>query len=173
MMEKKHGARLQLRALEPEDLDFLYSIENDAELWDYGCANVPYSRLSLSNYILGSTCDIYADRQMRLLMEDDGGNAVGLIDIFHFEPRHLRAEVGVVVARKYRHLGYAHEALCQIIAYGRHTLHLHQLYAVVDAGNIDSKKLFEGVGFQVKATLKDWLQGEKCYTDALIMQIFL
>ena len=33
-----------LRALEPEDLDVLYSIENDIELWSVGYTTVPYSR---------------------------------------------------------------------------------------------------------------------------------
>ena len=55
MILKQPGQKLILRALEPEDLDFLYSIENDAELWDFGCANVPYSKFSLNNYIVGST----------------------------------------------------------------------------------------------------------------------
>ena len=29
---------IRLRALEPEDLDFLYQIENDDQLWETGCA---------------------------------------------------------------------------------------------------------------------------------------
>ena len=67
---------LKLRALEPEDLDFLYSIENDAELWDVGNTNVPYSRFSLNNYLLSSSSDIYADKQVRLVMEDKDGTPV-------------------------------------------------------------------------------------------------
>ena len=37
-----------LRALEPEDLDFLYIIENDSSLWKFGASNVPYSKYVLS-----------------------------------------------------------------------------------------------------------------------------
>ena len=33
-----------MRAIEPEDLDFLYSLENDIEMWMVGETNVPYSR---------------------------------------------------------------------------------------------------------------------------------
>ena len=39
--------RIRLRALEPEDLDELYQIENDRRLWDVGLTNVPYSRFAL------------------------------------------------------------------------------------------------------------------------------
>ena len=40
-------AIVRLRAMEPEDLDFLYAMENDKEVWDVGCTNVPYSRYVL------------------------------------------------------------------------------------------------------------------------------
>ena len=56
-----------LRAMEPEDLDVLYSIENDIELWSAGYTTVPYSRYILHDYIANATCDIYADRQVRLM----------------------------------------------------------------------------------------------------------
>ena len=38
---------IRLRAIEPEDLDLLYQIENDSSLWDVGTTNVPYSRYTL------------------------------------------------------------------------------------------------------------------------------
>jgi diamine N-acetyltransferase len=38
---------IKLRAIEPEDLDLLYRIENDADLWAVGATNVPYSRYTL------------------------------------------------------------------------------------------------------------------------------
>ena len=36
--------QIRLRALEPEDLDVLYAIENDTTIWNVGNTNVPYSR---------------------------------------------------------------------------------------------------------------------------------
>lgn len=32
---------ITLRAMEPEDLEVLYTIENDRSLWDMGTSNVP------------------------------------------------------------------------------------------------------------------------------------
>ena len=37
----KERQKIRLRALEPEDLDILYAIENDADLWNVGITNVP------------------------------------------------------------------------------------------------------------------------------------
>lgn len=31
--------------MEPEDLDFLYGVENDDRLWNVGVTNVPYSKV--------------------------------------------------------------------------------------------------------------------------------
>ena len=39
--------KVRLRAMEPEDLDLLYEIENDIETWHVGAGNVPYSRYLL------------------------------------------------------------------------------------------------------------------------------
>ena len=58
-----------LRAIEPEDLDLLYLIENDTKLWHVGATNVPYSRYTLHDYIATSSDDNYADRQVRLKIE--------------------------------------------------------------------------------------------------------
>ena len=39
--------KIVLRAMEPEDLEELYAIENDRSIWDVGSTNVPYSRYAL------------------------------------------------------------------------------------------------------------------------------
>ena len=86
-----------LRALEMEDLEFLYEVENDRSLWGVGCTNVPYSRQMLIDYIASASADIYADRQMRLIIENGQHETVGMVDLINFDPRHLRAEIGIVI----------------------------------------------------------------------------
>ena len=49
---------IKLRALEPEDIDVLFSVENDAELWKYSNRNEPYSKFSLKRYIEIQSQDI-------------------------------------------------------------------------------------------------------------------
>ncbi len=166
-------ATVRLRAMEPEDLDFLYSIENDDDLWEVGITNAPYSRYTLTSYIVNNTNDIYTDRQVRFVMENQEGRAVGMLDITHFDPRHLRAEIGIVVADHDRNQGYGRQALCHAIDYCRDILHLHQVFAIIDKGNSSSLALFRSVGFQEGAVLRQWLFGHEKYTDAVLMQIFL
>ena len=173
MMKVADDFCMKLRALEPEDLEFLYTIENDRDLWDVGNTNVPYSKFSLNNYLVTCESDIYADKQMRLVMEDAYGEAVGLLDIFNFDPRHLRAEIGIAVTRKVRNHGYGSEALRVACDYAKTILHLHQLYAIVDVENIASMKSFQEAGFKEGAALKDWIYDGMIFHDAVMMQKFL
>ena len=117
--------KVRLRAMEPEALDLLYEIENDIETWHVGAVNVPYSRYLLHDYIAHATGDIYADRQLRLIIEDKKGNSVGLIDLVDFDPQHSRAEVGIILQTKHRRLvgsrhhqnGTPHSFLSKVFLY--------------------------------------------------------
>ena len=83
-MSEMNLTTVRLRAMEPEDLDFLYNIENDRELWNVGNTNVPYSRYVLHDYIANATNDIYSDGQVRMIVENAEGCTVGMADLFDF-----------------------------------------------------------------------------------------
>jgi len=172
-MNQHETPNVNLRAMEPEDLDMLYRIENDIQLWDVGSTSVPYSRYTLHDYIANSANDIYTDRQVRLVIEDADKNPVGLADLTNFDPRHNRAEVGIVIDRLHRRCGYARAALGLIHRYGFHTLHLHQLYAIVASDNKPALALFQSLDYKHTATLDDWLYDGKNYGAAYVMQILL
>lgn len=164
---------VRLRAMEPEDLDALYRIENDRDVWDVGENNVPYSRYILHDYIANASADIYADKQVRMVVENEEGLLVGVADVVNFCPSHARAEVSIVICREHRKKGYARAAIRQIMEYALRTLHLHQLYAVVREDNMPSLNLFSSLGFKSKMVLDDWLFDGKDYHNAVVMQFFL
>lgn len=166
-------AVVRLRAMEPEDLDALYRIENDRDVWDVGENNVPYSRYILHDYIANASADIYADKQVRMVVENEEGQLVGVADVVNFCPSHARAEVSIVICREHRKKGYARAAIRQIMEYALRTLHLHQLYAVVREDNMPSLNLFSSLGFKSKMVLEDWLFDGKDYHHAVVMQFFL
>ena len=161
---------VNLRAMEPEDLDMLYHLENDRLLWDIGTTNVPYSRYVLHDYIAHSSGDIYTDKEVRLIIEDGQRQTVGIVDITSFDPKNLRAEVGIVIAAPYRRQGYARAALNAIHDYACSTLHLHQLYAIISSGNEASLALFTQMGYTISGLLSDWLLLADGYQPAVIMQ---
>jgi len=158
--------------MEPEDLELLYQVENDREVWDVGVTNVPYSRYVLRDYIAKSSGDIYTDRQVRLMVEDTDGQTVGIVDLLNFDPANRRAELGVLIRKELRHQGYAMAALKELLAYARKTLHLHQVYAFVSKDNEYSLRLFRRLGFEESGQLQHWLFDGSDYRDAVIMQFF-
>ena len=163
----------KLRPLEPEDLDELYAIENDREVWNVGATNVPYSRYALHEYIARQQADIYADRQLRLVVENAEKQVVGLVDLVNFEPQHRRVELGIVIKQAFRGQGYGQSALKKMLEYAKKSLHLHQIYVIIDAENHESLQLFRQVGFEEKSRLTDWLfDGEK-YREAVFLQKIL
>jgi diamine N-acetyltransferase len=164
-------ANVRLRAIEPEDLDLLYRIENDMKLWNVGASNVPYSRYTLHDYIANAADDIYVDRQVRMMVENEEGEIVGIVDVVNFDPGNCRAEVGLIILDAYRRRGYGSSTLQQIADYALNVLHLHQLFAFVDMRNEGSMSLFEKMGFVAAAKIKDWLYDGREYRDATLMQL--
>ena len=96
---------ISLRAPEPEDLEVMLSFENDAALWELGTATGPYSRYQMKRYIAESQNDLYADGQLRLMIVCEGQGVAGIVDVFSFDARHNRAEVGIVVRKDLRGQG--------------------------------------------------------------------
>ena len=160
--------QIKLRAIEPEDLDLLYHIENDVELWNVGTSNVPYSRYLLHDYVANAKNDIYTDRQVRMMVENEEGKVVGVVDLVSFDPANRRAEVGIIIMNDYRRQGYAIAVIDAIKDYALRILHLHQLYAYVDCDNNASMRLFEKAGFCVSAKIKDWLFDGVKYHDSVL-----
>lgn len=170
------GLKVILRALEPEDIDLLYSWENDRNIWHVSNTHTPFSRYVLRKYIENSHQDIYQAKQLRLMidiMEDNVKmKTVGAIDLFDFDPFHRRAGVGILIyGSKNQHKGYATAALQELVQYVSVHLHLHQLFCNISIDNQLSIKLFQKVGFEIAGIKKDWLKTEKGYVDEAFLQL--
>ena len=72
---------LKLRALEPNDLELIYEVENDKSLWVYSNTASPFSRHTLKKFIENSHLDIIEHKQLRLVITDDK-QSYGFIDVF-------------------------------------------------------------------------------------------
>jgi diamine N-acetyltransferase len=165
------GNKVLLRAVEPEDLNLLYRIENDPELWDIGCFTVPYSKFLLKQYIANNQYDVFADKQLRLMIQlKETGSTVGTIDITDFNIQHSRGSIGIALLKEYRKSGLGNESVSLLCEYAFQFLHFHQLYALVSVDNLDSQALFSSCGFENEGILKEWLHIEDKWVDALIMQ---
>lgn len=170
MLETEH---IRLRAPEPEDLDILYSWENDTELWHYGSTVAPYSRLTLRQYLIDmQQQDFYQMRQLRFMIESKPQRlVVGNIDLYDYDPHNDRAAVGILIDEAYRKHSFGFQAIELVKEYAFNFLDIHQLFAYVSVDNEKSLCLFRKAGFDISGTLKQWRKQNKSYKDVYLMQL--
>lgn len=167
------GTNIYLRALEPEDLEFVYAIENNESVWEVSNTQTPYSRFLIKQYLENAHQDIYEAKQLRLaICLNDSQKAIGLIDLFDFDPKNSRAGLGLVIADlESRNKGIGSEALELVINYSFQQLQLHQLYANIGSDNEISLQLFTKFSFQKIGIKKDWNKVQNCFKDELLFQL--
>lgn len=167
------GESIYLRALEPNDLEFVYAMENDQSIWEVSNTQTPYSRFLVRQYLENANQDIYEAKQLRLaICQDEDFPAIGLIDLFDFDPKNNRAGVGIVIQNKdNRNQNIGSEALALLIKYSFYNLNLHQLYANISVQNVASIALFTKFGFEKTGIKKDWILLNGTYQDEAIFQL--
>lgn len=178
-MQILKGDNIALRALEPADLDILFEWENDTSIWMVSGTLAPFSRFVLEQYLASAHLDIYAHKQLRMVIDllDDEDNSedtipIGCIDLFDFDPKNRRAGVGILIGDKdMRNRGYATQALELIINYAFKTLDVHQLYCGITTDNEPSLRLFKKLGFEVTGLKQDWVYYDSKYHDEYTLQL--
>jgi len=169
----KYG-KITLRALEPEDIDLLYQWENNMEIWEVSNTKVPFSKYILAEFLKESAKDIYTLKQLRLIIQNEKKEPVGAVDLFDFDPFHLRAGVGILIHNKNeREKGFASDALTVLSNYAVNVLGLKQLYANISAENQASVQLFEKAGFEKGGIKKEWIKIRDGWKDELFYQKIL
>ena len=176
------GRICRLRALEPEDLEAMYGWENDTTAWQVSGSVAPFSRHVLSRLIDEQAFDIYATRQLRLVIESREvagavagvcAEVVGAVDLFEFDPQNRRAGVGIIISPEYRRRGLALDALLTLETYVCEVLHMHQLWCSVGANNQASLALFSRAGYTECGCRKEWILTSSGALDEILMQKIL
>ena len=167
------GENIYLRALEPEDLDFIYHIENDEDIWEVSNTITPYSRFLIKQYLENAHQDIYEAKQLRLVIcKCSNDNAIGLIDLFDFDATSRRAGIGIIIQNEInRNNGFGKEALSLVVKYAFVQLQLHQLYANIGIDNKASQMLFTSIGFEKMGVKKDWNFVNNSFKDEFFYQL--
>lgn len=171
-MENLTGKKIGLRALEPEDLEFLYAIENNEAYWQVSSTQAPFSKYLLKQYLENAHLDIYEAKQVRLVIEDNiSKQPIGLIDLFDFNPQHKRAGIGILIAAEFQKNGFASDALAVLASYAFTHLNVHQLYANITSDNTKSIALFKKHAFKEAGLKKEWIFSDGKFKDELLFQL--
>lgn len=167
------GENINLRALEPTDLDFLFATENNEQFWDISSTQLPFSKYILQQYIENAHQDIYEAKQYRFVICNAENIPVGMIDLFDFNPQHKRVGIGLLILPEHQNKGYASEALEMVLDYAFSYLDVHQIYANITSNNLKSIALFEKNNFKQVGIKKDWLFSNSTFKDEILYQLII
>ncbi len=167
------GKLVRLRAPEPEDLEYLYRWENNTSIWHLSTTLLPFSRYELKKYIETGSKDIYETKQLRFMIErSEDFRPLGAIDLFDFDPFHLRAGTGILIGDpQERKKGLASEALDLLIDYCKNILLLKQLYCNILENNQESISLFLKKGFRITGEKLAWIKTPGGWKNEFFLQL--
>jgi diamine N-acetyltransferase len=163
---------IKLRAVEPSDASQLLLWENNPENWAISNTQIPFSLASINLFIEAQENDIYISKQVRFIIENEA-EMVGCIDLFDFDPKNLRAGVGILIEKAHRQKNYAFQALLELEKIARNTLFLNQLFAFIEIENEGSIALFQKSGFVQCGLLKSWQRTINGWKDVGVFQKIL
>ena len=163
---------LKLRALEPNDLELVYEVENDKSLWVYSNTSSPFSRHTLKKFIENSHLDIIEHKQLRLVIADDE-QSYGFIDLYDYDFINRRVGLGIIIFKKYRSKGIGLSSLQLTENYLLEHVPIHQVYANISSANKESISLFEKSKYVNVGLKKDWIFYNNKFNDELLFQKIL
>lgn len=167
--------KIYLRALEPEDLEFLFKWENCVDVWQESNTLAPFSRFAIKEFIERSLSEnVFEVGQIRLMICSSQDNSVvGTADIFDIDSINSKAAVGLLIDNSHRGKGYAKDALDLLCNYAANSLLLNQLYVHIAADNVSCLTLFDKSDFEKCGTLKSWIKIKGGYKDVFVYQKIL
>lgn len=145
---------IDLRSPEPDDLEFLYRVENDTENWAVSNTRSTYSKQQLLDLILSSH-NPFDSGQCRWIITWNK-EIVGTVDLFDFDPFHGNGAVGIFIDKPFRQQGYALQALQRFLYLCKNTFGMNSVLAQIGMENQYSLSLFAKAGFQQIGELKNW-----------------
>lgn len=156
---------LRLRAVEPEDVDFMLECEEDRESAKWSDYTAPFSRHQLIVYAETYDADPFAAGQLRLIIEDESRNRIGIADLFGISQRDSKAYAGICIHPSYRGKGWSETALKALIDFCRDRLGLTKLVAEVATVNHRAAAVFRKCHFTELCILPAWHKIGQTYFD--------
>lgn len=158
----------KIRPLEKEDLRFVHILNNTDTIMRYWFEE-PYEA-----YV--ELLDLYEkhihDQRERRFIVEYATEKVGLVELVEIDHIHRRAEFQIIIDPAYQGLGHAARAAQLAMDYAFCVLNLYKLFLIVDKKNQKAIHIYEKIGFEWEAELKEefFVNGE--YRDAVRMCIF-
>ena len=163
------GKRIQLRAIEYDDLPMIVQWRNDPEVIQYFYEHEPLSiimqRIWFEKYL---TC---SDEKLWIVETIDTHEAIGTVGLVHIDWRNRKAEYGriLIYPDQYRHRGYGSELESLILRYVFDHMNLNRLQCEVFFENEVGWQLHQKFGFKQEGLFRHYIFKNGKFKDVVYL----
>ena len=149
------GKRVHLRGPTADDADGVFALFSNPGVMRYW-SRAPMRERGEAEGLIGEMLEAFSKRELiNWVIVDADDRVIGTCTLFHFDPRHRRAEVGYALHSHHWGRGLASEAATLAIDWVLRTLDLHRVEADIDPRNDASRRLLERLGFRREGVLRE------------------
>ena len=147
--------RLNIRELTVDDAEFVFGLVNEpsflANIGDKGVRNLEDAR----QFILEGPWASHREQGYgQFLVElKEGGDQIGVCGLLYREALDV-SDIGCAFMPQYWRRGYAFEAACAVMEYGRSTLGIEKIVGLTSEENVASIKALEKLGMSFERMVK-------------------
>lgn len=147
---------IELRAVEPEDVEFMFECEADPQAARWSDYSAPMSRQQLLDYALSYDANPFSAGQLRLIAVNKEGQRIGILDLYDISQRDCKAYVGITIHPEFRGKGYSRKCLYALESFSFSRLGIKSLIAKISKANTIVNNLFVACGYRIVAILPKW-----------------
>jgi RimJ/RimL family protein N-acetyltransferase len=164
------GRLVNLRPLEPGDLERVFTWINDQETIRFLAARYPISMSEEERWLTNQPAAGFAN--MRLAIETKDGVHIGNCGLHEGQAENRKASLGIVIGDKdYWSNGYGTDAIVTLLRFGFHEMNLNRIWLHVYEFNERAIACYKKCGFVEEGRLRQNAFTEGRYWDTITMGI--
>jgi len=144
--------KIRLRAVEYEDLDFLYQLRQDEEIINNLFSPMPVSRSEQNDWFEKMKTDL---TQKVLIVEDNLSHTIGCVRLTNIDHFNQKIEIGADIVQEYRGRGWGANLYKAVCNYCFCYFNMRRIYLYVFESNAKAINLYEKMGFVTEGVLKE------------------
>jgi RimJ/RimL family protein N-acetyltransferase len=164
------GKLVNLRPLEPDDLDREFQWVNDREVTRYLSMRYPMAKAEEERWLNSRPANDFANTALAIETKD--GVHIGNIGLHDGQPENRRASLGIMIGDKdFWSNGYGTDAIITLLRFGFHEMNLNRVWLHAYDFNERAIACYKKCGFVVEGTLRQNAYQEGRYIDTITMGI--
>ncbi|WNS75796.1 GNAT family protein [Bacillus sp. DTU_2020_1000418_1_SI_GHA_SEK_038] len=164
--------RLLLREIVEDDVQEIFNCFTNSDMLCY-YGQEPLTSIEQAKELIRSFEKNYHEKRgIRWgIQVKDQKELIGTIGFNLWSPKHKRAEIGYELHPNYWRMGYAAEAVSEIISFGFNELNFTRIGAVVFIENQSSNKLLTNLRFEKEGVLRNYMYQDGVPFDTYVYSL--